>query len=78
MISLGFDIEIVLNTFVINLWKPDNPVKKVSVLKKPPRLFVNTKSIQFGLWALFKQVGSFSYFLVQTEIRSCQDAFLLL
>ena len=59
MISLGFDFEnVVLNTDMINLWKSDNPVNKVSVLKKLPGLFVNIKSTQFGLWAFLKQVGS--------------------
>ena len=38
--------------------KCDNPVNKVTVLKKLPRLFVNIKSIQLGLCAFLKQASS--------------------
>ena len=41
-----------------NLWTFDNPVNKVSVLKKLPGLFVNIKSIQLGFWTYLKHVGS--------------------
>ena len=42
MISLGFEFEnVMLNIYMANLWKSDNPVNKVSVLKKLPGLFLN-------------------------------------
>ena len=56
MISVGFNFEnVVLNTDMTNLWKSDNSVNKVSVLKKIPGMFVNIKYIQHGLWTVLKQ-----------------------
>ena len=42
-------VKVVLNIDRVSLWKSDGAVKKVSVWKKLPVLFVRKRSMQLGL-----------------------------